>query len=377
MTGPLAGIRVIELASIGPGPFCGMVLADHGADVIRVDRPGGSGPLAGPMGRGRRSVVIDLKREEGQEVLLRLVTGANVMIEGFRPGVTERLGVGPAPCLAVNPRLVYGRMTGWGQEGPLAVRAGHDIDYIALAGVLHGIGREGERPVPPLNLVADYGGGGMLLAFGVVAALLEVGRTGRGQVVDAAMVEGAALLAGSLYELRAGGAWSDRRGTNLLDGGAPFYDTYLTADGEAVAVGALEPQFYAALLDGLGLSGESLPDQLDRERWPELRRRLAETFRTRTRDEWAEHFAGTDACVAPVLSMGEAPSHHHLRAREVFTEVAGVTQAGPAPRFSGHPRSVPTPPPRPGQHTDEVMAEAGYDPDQLDHLSGIGVIGRA
>jgi alpha-methylacyl-CoA racemase len=338
VSGPLHGFRVIELAGLGPGPFAGMVLADAGADVLRIDRPGAGRAVAGGtaggaeervaavdvLGRGKRSVAVDLKRAEGVEVVLRLVAGADVLLEGFRPGVVERLGVGPASCLAANPRLVYGRMTGWGQTGPLAARAGHDIDYIALAGALGPIGPADGLPVTPLNLVGDFGGGGMLLAFGVVAALLETASSGRGQIVDAAMVDGAALLLAMLSGMRAAGVWNDRRGDNLLDGGAPFYRTYETADGRAVAVGALEPQFYGALLEGLGLATEELPAQHDRASWPELEGRFAAVFRERTRDEWAQHFAERDACVAPVLDLGEAAEHPHLAERGTYAELGGV-----------------------------------------------------
>lgn len=377
MSGPLSGIRVVELAGIGPGPFCGMVLADQGADVIRVDRPGGGGGLPMPdlTARGRRSIAVDLKRPEGRDVVLRLVGKADALIEGFRPGVAERLGLGPDDCLAVNRRLVYGRMTGWGQEGPLASAAGHDIDYIALAGALHAVGRAGERPVPPLNLVGDYGGGGMLLAFGMVAALLEAARTGTGQVVDAAMVDGTALLMTPIYELAGLGWWQDRRGANLLDGGAPFYDTYETADGRAVAVGPLEPQFYAELLAVLGLDPAALPAQHDVAAWPELRERLTAVFRTRTRDEWAAAFAGSDACVAPVLSLAEAPQHPHNLERATFLEVGGVLQPGPAPRFSGHPRPAPAPGPAPGAHTDEILDLIGVAPVERDRLRAVGAVG--
>lgn len=372
--GPLDGIRIIELAGIGPGPFCGMMLADHGADVVRVDRlsPGGL-PLPQITGRGRRSIAVDLKREEGVELVLELVAGADGLIEGFRPGVAERLGLGPEVCLRRNPRLVYGRMTGWGQEGPLSSMAGHDIDYIALSGALHAIGRE--RPVPPLNLVGDYGGGGMLLAFGMVAALLAAARTGDGQVVDAAMVDGSALLMTPIYELFAAGFWRDARGSNLLDGGAPFYDTYQTADGEYVAVGALEPQFYDELVRGLGLAEAELPPQLDVAGWPVLRERFAEAFRSRTRAEWEERFAGTDACVAPVLGLSEAPEHPHNRARETFVEVGGVRQPGAAPRFSRTPRRLPPPAPEPGSHTDEILGELGYEPGRIAELRAQGVLG--
>jgi alpha-methylacyl-CoA racemase len=296
-------------------------------------------------------------------------------VEGFRPGVAERLGFGPQACAARNPRLVYGRMTGWGQDGPLAPTAGHDIDYIAISGALSPIGRAGERPVPPLNLVGDFGGGGMLLALGILAALVERSVSGQGQVVDAAMVDGSALLTSFLYGMRAIGAWRDERGANLLDGGAPFYDTYETADGGYVAVGALEPQFYAALLDGLGLAGAGLPAQHDRAGWPELRRRFTEAFASRTRDEWAAAFAAGDACVAPVLSMAEAPEHPHARARSAFTEVGGITQPAPAPRFSRSAAGQPTAPPRPGADTDDVLAGLGLAPERIAELRAGGAIG--
>jgi alpha-methylacyl-CoA racemase len=378
MSGPLTGIRVVELAGIGPGPFCGMVLADQGADVVMVERPSeGSLPIPNPSRRGRRSIVVDLKRPEGVELVLRLVDGSDALIEGYRPGVAERLGLGPDRCLERNPRLVYGRMTGWGQDGPLAETAGHDIDYIALTGALHAIGRRDERPVPPLNLVGDFGGGGMLLAFGVVAALLEARTTGRGQVVDAAMVDGAALLMQPAFELRSWGFWQDRRGVNLLDGGAPFYDTYETADGRAVAVGALEPQFFSQLLRVLEIDPAEVPAQLDVSGWPALRARFEDSFRRKTRDEWVEAFAGTDACVAPVISMDEAIAHPHLAARGTFVRVGDVDQPGPAPRFSGHPRSAPAPPPAPGADTEEVLAAAGLDRDEIERLLEAGVVRAA
>jgi len=337
--GPLTGLRVVELASIGPGPHAAMMLADLGADVVRVPRPGGGLTLgaaeaADPLLRGRRTVPADLKDPAGRETVLSLVAHADVLVEGFRPGVTERLGVGPAECHARNPRLVYARMTGWGQDGPLAATAGHDINYIGLTGVLHAIGRAGERPVPPVNLVGDFGGGSMLLVVGVLAAVWQARHTGAGQVVDAAMVDGASTLAQMLWGLLQSGAWHDERGTNVIDGGAPFYDTYTCADGRYVAVGAIEPQFYAALLAGLGLPAHELPAQLDRAGWPVLRARIAGAFATRTRDEWAEVFAGTDACVTPVLSFAEAARHPHLVARGTLVRHGGVTQAAPAPRFS-------------------------------------------
>ncbi len=371
--GPLHGVRVIELESLAPAPFGCMILADLGAEVIRVDRPAAPGhPVVqpgDPLARGRRSIRLDLKEPEGVAVLLRLADRADVFVEAFRPGVAERLGFGPEACLERNPRLVYARMTGWGQDGPLAPAAGHDIDYIAVAGTLDPIGRAGERPVPPLNLVGDFGGGGMLLAVGVLAALLERERSGRGQVVDAAMVDGAALLATFIYGLRAAGAWRDERGSNLLDGGAPFYDTYPTADGKFVAVGALEPKFYAELLARLGLDPAGLPGQLDRDGWPALRGAISARFAERTQDEWAAAFAGSDACVVPVLSMADAPGHPHNAARGTFTEVAGVIQPAPAPRFSRTPAGQPAPPPPPGRDTSAILAELGYSPAEITALS--------
>jgi alpha-methylacyl-CoA racemase len=344
---PLTGIRVVELAGLAPAPFGCMLLADLGADVVRIDRPtpGGLAAPPGPLDRGRRTVTLDLKTEAGRSALLRLAGRADVLVEGYRPGVAERLGFGPETCEKINPRLVYARMTGWGQDGPLAARAGHDIDYIALAGALEPLGRAGERPHAPLNLIGDFGGGGMLLALGVLAALLERERSGRGQVVDAAMVDGSAVLTAFLHGMLANGLWAYPRGENTLDGGAPFYDTYATSDGGFVAVGALEPAFYAVLLDGLGLAGSAdLPGQHDRDRWPELRKRFADRFASRTRDEWAAIFADTDACVVPVLAPMEAPHHPHNRARGTFVEVGGVTQPAPAPRFGRTPAEPPRPP---------------------------------
>ncbi|HEX9064989.1 MAG TPA: CaiB/BaiF CoA-transferase family protein [Streptosporangiaceae bacterium] len=376
--GPLDGVRVVEIASLAPAPFGCMVLSDLGADVLRVERtescrPGAPAP-ADPLTRGRRSIGLNLKDPAGLELLLRLTEDADVLVEGFRPGVTERLGFGPDVCAARNPALIYARMTGWGQDGPLAPTAGHDIDYIAISGALHPIGRAGERPVPPLNLVGDFGGGGMLLAVGVLAALVERGRSGRGQVVDAAMVDGSALLTSFIYGMRARGGWQDERGVNLLDGGAPFYDTYQAADGKFVAVGALEPQFYAALLHGLGLVGEDLPAQLDVSGWPVLRERFAAVFARRTRDEWAQEFAGTDACVAPVLSAAEVAAHPHNVARGVFTDVGGVTQPAPAPRFGRTAAPPPQPPVRPGADTDTVLAGLGLSPDDITGLRSSGVV---
>jgi alpha-methylacyl-CoA racemase len=341
----LAGIRVVELAGLVPGPFGCMMLSDLGADVVQVSRPGARVVPVGPLDRGRRMVTLDLKSPAGVSSLLSLVGRADVLVEGFRPGVAERLGFGPSVCSALNPRLIYARMTGWGQDGPLASRAGHDIDYIAVAGALEPLGRAGSPPPAPLNYLGDLAGGGMLLAVGVLAALVSRGQTGRGQVVDAAMVDGAGLLTAFLHGALASGMWPGARGSNLLDGGAPFYDTYATADGGYVAVGAIEPQFYAALLAGLGLDADpSLPDQHDVAGWPVLRGRFAEVFAGRTRDEWAEIFGSVDACVVPVLSPSEAPAHPHLKSRSSFVSVDGVTQPAPAPRFSQTPAAPPNPP---------------------------------
>jgi alpha-methylacyl-CoA racemase len=378
--GPLAGITVVEIAGIGPGPFCGMMLADLGADVIRVDRAGsvqGGDPERPPadlLARGRRSVGVDLKSPDGVEVVLSLVERADALFEGFRPGVAERLGIGPDECLARNPRLVYGRMTGWGQDGPYASTAGHDINYISLAGALDPIGRRGEAPVPPLNLVGDFGGGGLLLAFGLLAGLLEAKASGRGQVIDAAMVDGAAALMTMTHSLRAMGIWNDERGTNMLDTGAHFYDVYETADGRYVSIGSIEPQFYAELLRLTGLEGEELPFQHDRAKWPEMKERLAAIFRTRTRDEWCALMEGTDVCFAPVLAIPEAVEHPHNVARGTFVEVAGIPQPGPAPRFSRTGAEISSPPAHPGQHTDEVLAEAGFDADRIAKLREAGAV---
>ncbi|GAA3523983.1 alpha-methylacyl-CoA racemase [Amycolatopsis ultiminotia] len=363
MAGPLDGLKVVELAGIGPGPHACMVLADLGADVVRVERPSGSLNLTGgrpdPLLRGRRSVAADMKTPEGRDLVLRLAAKADVLVEGLRPGVAERLGVGPEDCHRRNPRLVYGRMTGWGQEGPLAQRAGHDINYIGLAGVLHAIGREGERPVPPLNLVGDFGGGSMFLLTGVLSALWERERTGLGQVVDAAMIDGTNVLAQMVWALRGVGSWSDERGTNLLDGAAPFYDTYVCADGRYVAVGALEPQFYELFLAGLELTDAGLPPQLDRAGWPVLRTAFTRAFLTRTRDEWAARFADTDACVTPVLAPDEVAEHPHIAARSGLIELDGVLQPAPAPRFSRTPPEIPSPPPVAGADTEAVLT--GWD----------------
>jgi len=355
-SGPLHGVRIVELAGIGPGPHAAMLLADLGADVVRDDRaaPTPSSVPADQLLRGRRTVVANLKDPDDVERVLSLIARADVLIEGFRPGVTERMGLGPDECLARNPALVYGRMTGWGQDGPMAARAGHDMNYISLTGLLHAVGRRGERPVPPLNLAGDFGGGSMFLVLGVLAALHEAGASGRGQVVDAAMVDGSAVLAQMMWSFRGRGMWSDERGVNLLDGGAPFYDTYECADGRYFAVGAIEPQFWAQLLDGLELDPESLPSRDDPARWPELRAVLAETFARRTRDEWAAVFEGTDACATPVLTFAEASDHPHVASRGILTEIDGVTQPMPAPRFSRTPAGTPSAPPREAIAIDSV-----------------------
>lgn len=346
MAGPLAGLRVIEMAGLGPAPFCGMMLADMGAEVVRVERPGATGPVGTDrrydvLGRGRSGLPLDMKRPDAADTVLALVERADVLIEGFRPGVMERMGLGPEECLGRQPALVYGRMTGWGQHGPLASAAGHDINYIAISGALHAIGRAGGEPTVPLNYIGDFGGGGMLLAFGVLAAVLEARQSGAGQVVDAAMTDGAAALSAMMYGFHAAGLWNNQRGSNLLDGGAHFYDTYACADGRHIAVGAIEPQFYRELLQRCGVDDPAFEAQMDPGRWPELRARLRELFLTRTRDQWCEILEGTDACVAPVVDWDEAPAHPHNRARGTFIEVDGVTQPAPAPRFSRTPADTP------------------------------------
>ena len=377
--GPLAGIRLIEIAGIGPGPMAAMLLGDLGADVIRVDRVRPAGPVRfddprhAVHERSRRSIALDLQQPGAAEIVLRLAAGADGLMEPFRPGVAERLGIGPEPCLARNPRLVYGRMTGWGQDGPLAKAAGHDINYIALTGVLAAIGPPGGKPVPPLNLVGDFGGGGMLLALGMVCGLLETARSGRGQVVDAAMVDGAALLFGAVFGMHAAGMWRDRRGANMLDGGAHFYDTYETKDGLYVAVGSIEPQFYALLLEKTGLKDAPLPRQMDRDAWPAMKQRLAAIFRTKTREEWCTIMEGSDVCFAPVLSVAEAPHHKQAVARGAFVDIEGVAQPAPAPRFSRTP-PVARVAPRRGEQTDQVLAEAGFRTDEIAKLRKDGVI---
>jgi len=373
--GPLQGLRVVELEGLGPAPFCGMLLADMGAEVVSIARRSSPAPRTTQVSeRGKRTIALNLKAPEGVEAVLRLCERSDVLIEGFRPGVMERLGLGPEACLARNPRLVYGRMTGWGQTGPLAEVAGHDINYISLSGALHAIGRAGERPVPPLNLVGDFGGGGMFLAFGVMCAVFEARRSGAGQVVDASMVEGSAALMHMMHAMRAQGLWKDERGVNLLDGAAHFYDTYETADGKYLSVGAIEPQFYRLLVELAGLDPKEFAPQLDPGSWPRLKTRLAEVIRSRTRDEWAAIFEGTDACVAPVLSMSEAPQHPHNRARGSFVEIAGVSQAAPAPRFSRTESSLPHAPRPAGSDTLDVLREAGYDDAAIEALRRSGAL---
>jgi len=372
--GPLAGIKVLELEAVGPVPFCGMMLADMGADVLLLDRP--ADPQLGlererwydAMLRGRRSIVLDLKSAAGVAAALELARRADVVLEGFRPGVLERLGLGPDVLLANNPKLVVGRMTGWGQDGPLAPRAGHDLNYIAMSGVLHAIGRAGEAPVPPLNLVGDFGGGGMLLAFGVASALVEAQRSGRGQVVDAAMVEGASLLATMFWGMRAGGKWSDERGANILDTGAPWYDVYETLDHHYVALASIEPKFYAEMLERLGLADAALPPQYDRAQWPELRRRFAAVVATRSRADWCAIFAGSDACFSPVLTFDEARDHPHNVARGGYVKLGGVDQPAPAPRFSRTPGGASRPPPERGAGGAQALADWGFTRTEIDRL---------
>lgn len=378
--GPLAGVRVVEIAGIGPGPFCAMMLADAGADVIRVDRASrvwGGDPDSPPsdvLARGRRSIGVDLKSPDGVETVLRLAEGSDAMLEGFRPQVAERLGIGPEDCLARNPRLVYGRMTGWGQDGPYAQAAGHDLNYISLAGVLGAIGRKGQAPVPPLNLVGDFGGGGMYLAFGIVCALLEARASGRGQVVDAAMVDGAASLMSFVYGMRSMGYWTDERGANMLDTGAPYYDVYETSDGRYISLAAIESQFYDELRERLGLDGPQWDEQNRRDRWPELKAELARVVASKTLDEWDRILGGGDACYAPVLSPADAPDHPHNQARGTFTTEFGVVQPRPAPRFSRTDSRIGGPPPHPGQHTDEILGEIGLDADAIAGLRSSGAV---
>lgn len=373
MAGPLQGIRIIELAGIGPGPFAGMMLADHGAEVIRVDRPGARIDARDPLLRGRRVIGVDLKSAEGKALVLDLVKSADALFEGFRPGVTERLGLGPAECHAVNPKLVYGRMTGWGQFGPYANAAGHDINYIALAGALHAYGRAGEKPTPPINMVGDFGGGGMMLAFGMVSALLHAKTTGQGQVIDCAMTDGAAALMAMIWGFRANGIWKDERGLNLLDTGAHMYDTYECADGKWISIGSLEPQFYALLLEKTGLKDDAdFAAQMNSAHWPALKERLTTLFKTRTRDDWCADMEMTDVCFAPVLSMSEAPHHPHNAARGTFVEADGVMQPAPAPRYSATVSDAPRM--TKVADTDAILAELGFDSAKIDALKAAGTV---
>jgi alpha-methylacyl-CoA racemase len=383
MAGPLAGIRVVEMVGLGPCPFAAMMLADMGAEVIRIDRkttPGADNPFPmlgtkfDVMARGRRSLALDLKQPAAKEVVLRLLDKADVVLEGFRPGVMERLGFGPDVCHARNPKLVYGRITGWGQHGPLAQSAGHDLNYIALTGMLHAMGRADTPPAPPLNLVGDFGGGGMMMAFGVVCAVLEARGSGKGQVVDAAMTDGAALLGAMLYGLRAFGSWSDGREANLLDGGAPFYDSYACADGKFITIGSLEPQFYALLLKLTGADDPVFRAQMDHHQWPQMKARFTALFKTRSRDAWCAVLEGTDVCFAPLLDMAEAPAHPHNQARGTFIEVDGVTQPAPAPRFSRSAPQVSAAASRPGADSDAVLADWGWSADAIAALRGAHVI---
>jgi len=360
--GPLQGIRIVEFAGIGPGPFAAMLFADMGADVIRIDRKGGRAPHASEIYlRGRRTISLDLKKPEAVETALRLIAGADALIEGFRPGVMERLGLGPDVCLARNPRLVYGRMTGWGQSGPLASAAGHDINYIALTGALHGIGNTGQKPVPPLNLVGDFGGGALYLAFGIACGIIEAKASGKGQVVDAAMTDGASSLMTMFYGMMASGMWQDKRGSNLLDSGAHFYDTYETKDGKFVALGSIEPQFYRELMEKAGITDPAFAAQMDRSAWPSLKEKLAAVIKTKTRDEWDVLMLGSDVCYAPVLSLAEAPKHPHNVARQTFVTIDGVTQPAPAPRFS---RTVPEA--KPVAPVDSASALAAWEFSKAD-----------
>lgn len=378
--GPLAGIKIVEMGGIGPGPMCALLLADMGAEIIRIDRLQETGlgintdPKFSLLLRGRRSVAVDSKSKEGQDLILSLLDQADGLIEGFRPGVMERLGLGPDVVAARNPKLVYGRMTGWGQDGPMATAAGHDLNYIALSGALHAIGRKGSAPTPPLNLVGDFGGGALYLAMGMLAAMLEAKKSGEGQVVDVSMVEGAASLMTTFFGLTAAGMWTEDRGTNILDSGAHFYDVYETSDGKYVSIGSIEAKFYAELLHLTGLENEDLPHQMDVASWPKLRTRFAKVFITKTRDEWCDIMEGTDVCFAPVLSLKEAPDHAHNKARGSFVEVDGVVQPAPAPKFSRTPSEIQGPPCSPGEHTEEALKDWGISDEKINNLKKATVI---
>ncbi len=381
MSGPLSGVKIVEIAGIGPGPFVGMVLSDLGADVVRVDRAQQVNPVnfgrknLEPLYRGRRSVGVDLKHPDGVETVLQLVERADALFEGFRPGVTDRLGIGPDVCLARNPRLVYGRMTGWGQDGPMAHAAGHDINYISLAGALAHFARPGGKPTPPLNLIGDFGGGGMFMVLGLLCGILEARQSGKGQVVDVAMVDGTAILNAMTWGFRAIGAFDEEHpGTNFLDTGAPFYDTYETADGKFISLGSLEPQFYAEMLQRTGLADTGLPQQMDRSGWDVWRAKFTELFKTKTRDEWDAILRGTDVCYAPVLTMSEAAQDEHMLARGTIVDIDGVAQPAPAPRFSRTPGSIERPAPWPGEHTGEVLRDWGFDGANITKLEESGAI---
>jgi alpha-methylacyl-CoA racemase len=374
--GALQGIRVIEMAGLAPAPFCGMILADFGADVVRVDRVGAAS--FDHLARGKRSLAVNLKSADGVRTVLRLAEQADVLLEPYRPGVMERLGLGPAVACTRNPRLVYARLTGFGQDGPYANMAGHDINYIALSGALSLLGRKGEKPFAPINLLGDFAGGGMLCALGIALALLERARSGQGQVVDAAMVDGAAYLSTFVYKFRNAGMWRDERGTNLLDGGAPFYDTYRTKDGQYMSVGAIEPQFYAALLNGLGLDAATMPQQMDQATWPDTAARFRAIFAGKTRDEWCAVFDGTDACVAPILGLAEVAEHAHNRARRLLlSDPHGKREPAPAPRLSRTPGDGSRPLPQVGEHTRAVLAEYGFSPAEIAGLTEAGAIGQS
>jgi alpha-methylacyl-CoA racemase len=375
--GPLKGIKILEVGGIGPGPFCGMMLSDMGADIIRIERKGGlslTEPKYDILTRNRKSISLNLRNPDGVAAFLRMVEQVDALQEGFRPGVMEKLGIGPDVCLKRNPKLVYGRMTGWGQDGPFSKAAGHDINYIALSGALHAIGRKGQKPVPPLNLVGDFGGGGMFLAFGMVCALLEAQKSKNGQVVDAAMIDGSASLMAIIYGLHAAGLWSNKPGTNLLDSGAHFYDTYETADGKFVAIGSIEPQFYDLLLQLAKIDDPDFKNQLDFNQWPQLKEKLAAVFITKTRDQWCEIMEGSDVCFAPVLSMTEAPSHPQNEQRKNFTQIDGVLQPAPAPRFSRSKPEIKNPPPKPGQDTVAVLEDFGFNAEEIEAMRSVEVI---